>query len=73
MTQTAKLRKVFRFFVFRCLPLVVFAVIIFSRELRWWALGAMIIYITSLAIYGQDYEGREVVLGIKKDKFKVRK
>jgi hypothetical protein len=68
MNSNAKLSIIFRFFVFRCLPLIIFSILIFSQKLRWWAVGAMIIYIISLAIYGQDYEGRRVFFGINKNK-----
>ncbi len=67
MTRVVSPQRALRYFIFRCLPFIIFLVIIFSENLRWWAVGSMVIYIISLIAYGKDYEGHETILGIRKD------
>lgn len=58
--------KLIDIFAFKMFPLILFLLLICLPQHRTAVIFVFIGYIVSLLLYGRDYDGNEVIFGIKK-------
>lgn len=58
-----------RFIIYNVIPIALFLIICFVEELRVYSIIALLILGVSLSIYGKNYKGENVILGIKRGWF----
>lgn len=55
-----------RILIFRIIPVALFGFLIFLKDYRGIVVALLLIYGIGLQVYGKDFSGNDVILGIKK-------